>query len=302
MAPILFHFPDSASLAESIRKQTDWEYGAWEHHRFPDGESRLRILNSEQVKDRDAVILLSLDKPNQKIIPLLFLARLLRAEGAARVGLAVTYLAYMRQDKSFHPGEGISQRYFAGLLDSHFDWLVTLDPHLHRISSLTEIFTVPARHGSAAGAIGKWIHNNIEKPVIIGPDEESRQWAEQVAGPGNLEYLVLNKIRRGDKEVEILFPEGFEWQGRQPVLVDDIISTGRTMIETALQLEKHGARVPVCIGVHGLFTGDAREKFAEAGIERIITCDSVPDPTNAIDISSVMVRLIKEMLPGPNPG
>src|SRR5208282_2354296 len=128
--------------------------------------------------------------------------------------------------------------------------MITIDPHLHRRSSLAEIYSIPTKVAHAANHISAWIKSNIDKPVLIGPDAESEQWVADVANKAGAHFTVLKKIRHGDNDVEVSVPQVDEYKTYTPVLVDDIISTGRTMIETINHLKKAGMKAPVCIGVH----------------------------------------------------
>lgn len=207
---------------------------------------------------------------------------------AATITLVSPYLPYMRQDKVFHPGEGVSSVDFAKLLSDMFDEIVTVDPHLHRFHSLKELYPIPAITRSATEPIAAWIKTHVKKPFIIGPDSESEQWVKCVAQSCNAPYTFLNKTRLGDKQVEISIPENSYTESHTPVLVDDIISSGKTMIETILQLKKRGVRAPVCIGVHGIFAGNAYEELKNAGAAAIVTTNTVPHPSNQIDISGLL--------------
>ncbi len=130
---------------------------------------------------RRVALVCTLDRPDPKLLPLLFAARTASELGDASVGLVAPYLAYMRQDRRFHTGEAVSARLFASILSPQFDWLVTVDPHLHRIHSLAAIYEMATRVLHAAPAIARWIAREVENPVLIGPDGESVQWVSEVA-------------------------------------------------------------------------------------------------------------------------
>jgi len=107
--------------------------------------------------------------------------------------------------------------------------------------------------------------------------------------------VVLTKVRHGDRDVEVSVPDVDKWQGMTPVLVDDIISTARTMIETVGHLRAAGLAPPVCIGVHGLFAGTAYGDLQESGVARIVTSNTVPHETNAIDVSGLLATGLSEI-------
>jgi ribose-phosphate pyrophosphokinase len=294
MKPLILPLPGNVDRAESLAARLDAEVGKMTVRRFPDGETYLRI--DTPVDGRPVVLFGTLDRPDEKVPPLIFLAAAAKDQGAARVGLTVPYLAYMRQDRRFQPGEGISSVYFARLISGCVDWLVTVDPHLHRRRSLNEIFSIPTFVVHAAPLISEWIRANIESPLLIGPDAESAQWVSEVAKGADAPYLVLDKIRRGDREVEVSVPEVARWRNRTPVLVDDIIATARTLIEAIGHLLRAGLPPPICIGIHAIFADRAYDDLRKAGAARVATCNTVPHPSNAIDVTDLLAEGVREML------
>jgi hypothetical protein len=170
----------------------------------------------------------------------------------------------MRQDKRFHDGEAISARLFARFLEESFDWLVTADPHLHRNPELSALYRIPATRVITAPLVAVWIRDNVTDALLIGPDSESEQWVADIAQRANLPHQVLNKIRHGDRDVEVSLPDVVSARGRTPVIVDDIVSSGRTMIET-LGISSGWATGTVCIAIHAVFAGDAYEQLTAAG-------------------------------------
>lgn len=242
-------------LCDSLAKELESERGELTHHFFPDGESCIQIHS--EVKGKKVILVDSLDKVNQKIMPLILASETLRELGANDIILCSPYLAYMRQDKAFQPGQGISARYFAKLISTYFDGLITIDPHLHRIKNLKEVYTIPAKTLHAGEAIANWIKDNIKEPLLIGPDSESRQWVEAIAKTIEAPFMVLEKIRRGDKDVEIKVPNLKDYQQKQIILVDDIISSAGTMIEVVKAIHKSSNLSPLCIAVHALFSKES---------------------------------------------
>ena len=216
--------------------------------------------------------------------------------------LIAPYLAYMRQDKRFNPGEALTSASFARLLSGSLEGLLTVDPHLHRHHGLHEIYSIPARVVHAAPMLAEWIRSNVSNPVLVGPDSESEQWVADVAALAVCPYAVLAKIRRGDRAVEISVPDVERWRDHRPVLVDDIISTAHTMIETVHHLRTIEMQVPVCLGVHAVFAGDAVSELRATGVERIVTTDTIPHETNGIDISNLLIDGLGELLRGETAG
>ncbi len=239
--------PGNDAMAQALARILHADIGQVEIHAFPDGETYLRFLTD--LRDRAVVLVYTLDRPNEKILPLLFAAAAARELGVANIGLVAPYLAYMRQDRRFKPGEAVTSHETARLLSNGFDWLATVDPHLHRYGSLAEIYRIPTRVVHAAPLISRWIKAHVSDPLIIGPDSESEQWVSAVARDAGASFTVLEKVRRGDRDVEIFVKDLQNLDGRTPVLVDDIISSGRTMIGAVGLMMKRGAKTPVCVAM-----------------------------------------------------
>jgi ribose-phosphate pyrophosphokinase len=291
---VVISVPGSETSAERLRTRLGAEAGTATVRHFPDGEIYVRI--DSPVAGRDVVLVCGLDRPADKILPFLFLAATARDLGARRVGLAAPYLSFMRQDSRFHPGEGITSTYFAGLVSSAVDWLVTVDPHLHRWSSLAEIYKIPTEVVHAAPAIADWVKKHVASPVLLGPDAESEQWVAAVAERIDAPYQVLEKTRRGDRDVSVSPPDPARCNGHTPVLVDDIISTGRTMIETLRHLRGHGVREPICVGVHAVFADRAHDELLAEGAARVVTCNTIEHHSNRICIADALAAGVRARL------
>lgn len=282
MQPLVYALPGNEAFARGLAAAWPAEFGELAVHRFPDGESLVRL--DTDPRDRDVILACTLHDPDPKVLPLLLAAGSARELGARSVGLVAPYLAYMRQDRSFHAGEGRSAAHFGRLLSDHFDWLVTVDPHLHRYRSLGQICSMPTAAVPAAPLLARWIAVNVERPVLIGPDAESRQWVERIAATAGAPCVVLEKTRLGDRGVELRVPDLARWRGRTPVLADDIISSGGTMIETTRALRAQGLPPPVCVAIHAVFAQWAYWGLLEAGARHVVTTNTIPHVTNAIDV------------------
>src|SRR6185312_125634 len=286
MNVIYFSLPSNEELTKTLAQKSKAEVGKVEIRYFPDKETYIRVLSD--VKQKHVVLVCTLHQPDDKLLPLYFLSQTIKLLGATSVNLISPYLAYMRQDKVFNEGEGVTSTYFDKLISSFADSLITIDPHLHRRSSLNEIYTIPTKVAHAANHISAWIKKNISNPVLIGPDEESEQWVADVAKNADAYFTVLKKIRHGDNDVEVSVPHIEKYKTCTPVLVDDIISTGRTMIETINHLKQAGMKAPICIGVHAVFADNAYKNIQDAGAVRIVTCNTIPHLSNQIDISDLL--------------
>lgn len=293
MSTILFALPGNETMTAKLAADLGADIGTLELHRFPDEELHLRLATP--VAGKTAILVSTLDRPDAKFLPLAFAAATARELGAADLGLVAPYLAYMRQDIRFEPGDAVTAPIFASLLSRMADWLVTVDPHLHRVKNLERIYAIPTRALHAAPLISEWIAREVKDAVLIGPDEESVQWVSEVAKDAGMPYLVLDKIRHGDRDVEIHVPDVERFRSHTPVLVDDIISTGRTMTETLTHLARAGMRPAVCVGVHAVFAPGAYEGLKRAGVQRIVTANTIAHSTNAIDVSRLLVDGVRAL-------
>ncbi|MDV6235577.1 ribose-phosphate pyrophosphokinase [Leptospira ellisii] len=287
---ILFAFPENAGIADLVASRSKIRIGSAEFGTFPDGESKLRIVSD--LKGSEVHLICSLDRPDSKLLPLIFFCETARSLGAEKVHLIAPYLCYMRQDKVFREGEGISARIFADLISRYVDSLITVDPHLHRIADLSEIFRIPSKTLHSTALLADYIRERIDNPVLVGPDSESSQWVAEVARLCGSPFIVLEKNRKGDREVEISAPAVETLSGRTPVLIDDIVSSGRTLIETVKRLREAALPSPICLCVHGIFADDSYRDLLEAGVRSVVTSNTIGHPSNGIDVS----RLITENL------
>ncbi|WP_250657361.1 ribose-phosphate pyrophosphokinase [Alkalimarinus coralli] len=295
MKPILFTlFNGETSLNNKLVSSGQFESGEADTRRFPDGESYVRTITPCQ--GRNIVILANLHHPDNKLLPLLFLCQSLRDRQAKHITLIAPYLPYMRQDKRFRDGECITSTVFASIVSTAIDELITIDPHLHRYQSLSEIYNINTQALKADNTIANWIKQNISNPLIIGPDSESEQWAAATAEMIGCPHLVLLKERFGDRDVKVSTPNAEDLTDHTPVLVDDIISTGRTMIETADKLKAEGFKAPVCIGVHAVFSEQDYQALANSGVEKVVTCNTIQHQSNGIDLSKLIINALKPQL------
>ncbi len=293
---MLLALPESAALARRVSELATMPLGVVESRQFPDGETYLRI--DADCANKTVVLVCTLDRPDHKILPLLFLADAARAQGARRVGLVAPYLAYLRQDRQFRDGEAVTSRTFARLLSAYADWLVTIDPHLHRYQSLSDIYGIPSRVVHAAPALAEWIAAHVDRPVLVGPDAESAQWVTDVAKRVGAPSVVMQKTRRSDLVVEVAAPDMEAYRKHRPIVVDDVASSAQTMVETVKRLVAAGLRSPVCVAVHALFSDTAEQALLDAGAARIVTTTSVPHRTNMIDVVPLLVSAIRELADG----
>jgi len=287
---VLIAVPGSEDHARRVGARLELPVVIPEFRQFPDGELYVRI--DAELGDDVAIVG---NASSDNFLRVAFLAGTARDLGATRVGLVAPYLAYMRQDSRFKPGEGVTARYFARLVSSTVDWMVTVDPHLHRFESLTHVYTIPTMIARAAPAIAQWIAREVDHPVLVGPDAESAQWVSAVAERCGAPFMILEKTRRGDRDVSVSAPDG-AWNGHTPVVIDDIVSTGRTMIEATRQLRAAGSAAPMCIAIHAVFADALNETLIDAGARGIVTCNTIAHATNRICVADQLAAAVRECL------
>ena len=294
MTPLLFELSSAPGLCDQLAAGLAAEQGQLSRRQFPDGESYVRFVTP--VEGRAVILVCTLDRPDAKLAPLLFAAEAAREQGARSVGLVAPYLAYMRQDRQFHAGEAVTSRTFAATLSKHFNWLVTVDPHLHRYHDLAAIYSIPATAVAASAPIAEWVRANVDRPVIIGPDEESGQWVERIASLAGARWTVLRKVRIGDYSVDI-DGQGLEHLASgTPVLVDDIASSARTLIDAAELLRQHVRQSPVCVVVHPIFAGDSYLRLRDAGVSQVVSTNTIAHETTRIDIAWPRAKAVRRSI------
>ena len=292
---LLLGFPESGSVARRVAEAAGLPYAEIAVHRFPDGESQLTL------PDRLAshiVLYRSLDRPNDKLIELLMVCRTLRARGTRRLTLVGPYLCYMRQDVAFRQGEIVSQQVVGGWLAELFDSVITVDPHLHRVRRLDE--AVPAKQAislSAAPVFVEYLRTQTfsSEALLLGPDSESEQWVRHIAEAAGLPYVIAQKQRQGDRFVVIRLPEAVSFQGRTVILLDDMASTGRTLIAAAEQAESRGAMEVRVLVTHALFVNDSLEHLRQSPITHIGSSDSIPHETNVVSLTKLLADSLRSL-------
>jgi ribose-phosphate pyrophosphokinase len=291
---VCIYFPADATFGTRLAGELGIEHSALEVHRFPDGESRVRLATS--CAGMNVILVNGGRDPDATALPLCFAAHAARATGSSSIGLVAPYLPYMRQDCQFREGEAVSALAYSRFLSGCVDWLATVDPHLHRIRSLDAIFTIPALCVASMPAVAEWIGKNVLDPVIVGPDEESRQWVERVAQALAVPWTTLSKQRLGDRSVSVSLPDPAILCGRAPVLVDDIASSGRTLAEAARVLRRLGAPPVTCVVVHALLGPEAEPELRAAGVARLVSTNTLAHSTNGIDVIPIVARAVHGML------
>ena len=287
---LLLHFDDEADSAARIARAAGLATACITRHRFPDGELKLRL---PATLAPHVVLLRSLAQPNEKLVELLLAARTARTLGATQLTLVAPYLAYMRQDMAFTPGEAVSQRIVGRFLADLFDAVITVDPHLHRVTTLAEAVPVPRTMVlSGAPLLADLIAQRRPGALLVGPDEESAQWVAQAAARHGFEHAVCRKVRHGDRQVEIALPD-LPVRGRAVVLLDDVASSGHTLAAAARALLAAGAARVDAVVTHAVLAPQAGATLKAAGISEFWSTDTVPHESNALSVVPLIADALR---------
>jgi len=289
MKRVIVGCSNGVALGKGIARRLGLPFSQLLAQRFPDGELKLKF--SVDVKGKDVVLVQTLHPPNEQLLELVFALHTAKELGAKNVTLVVPYMAYLRQDKRFHPGECKSNSIAAGLL-SKADGIITIDPHLHRVKNLREIFHAPVRTLSANALLAQFIGKHYSNELIIGPDEESYQWAARIAEQVHAHAIVLKKKRYSSRRVSIKIRGDVDIKGKTVVIVDDIISSGHTMLETIKECKRIGAKKIVCITVHGIFAEGALKKIRRLGAT-VHATNTIRSPVADIDVTGLLADALR---------
>jgi ribose-phosphate pyrophosphokinase len=286
------YLPSSAADAKRLASKLGIAAYEITLHRFPDGEMRVAVGPATST----SIVYASLDRPNDKLIAVLFAAEVLRRQGSKRLVLLAPYFCYMRQDTAFHEGEAISQKAIGHLIVNTVDRVITVDAHLHRTSDIKAVFPgIDADNLSAIPVISSALRAERIDPatVVIGPDSEARQWVSRLAECLGLTYAVAQKVRHGDQSVELRFANPSLFAGRPALIIDDIVSSGGTLIACTKVLSAAGTTAIDAVVTHALFPPELTIAFANAGIHSIRSTHSVSHATNTFILDDLFTPALR---------
>ena len=273
----------SMPLAQALAKEMNVKLANVEIRKFPDQETYVRI--HDDIKDEE-VILVQNAYPDDKIVELFLLQDAIEENGAKRLVTVIPYYGYARQDKLFNPGEAISARGLAGHLELDCDMVMTIDIHTEEI---LEWFDIESKNITAMNEIGKYL---MDKGVelVISPDKGGIERAKTASIAANCDFDALEKKRIDSNTVEMK-PIQADVSGKTVAIVDDIISTGGTIMTAAKQLKARGAKTVLAACTHGLFVGDSFDRLR--GIcDGVISTDTLPNPAPFVSVAPEIARAL----------
>ena len=292
MTAAVFTLAETRNEAEALAAALGVPLFGLDLHRFPDGEIKLTLGGTAEV----ALVHLPLDRPNDKLVALALAAEALRRNGARRLVLVAPYLCYMRQDVAFTAFEAVSQRAIGRLIAGLVDRVVTVDAHLHRTRAIGLVFPgIEAENLSAMPVVAAALAADRLDPatVIVGPDVESEPLVAALAASLGLAHAVGRKTRHGDRAVEIAFADPAALSRRPALVIDDVVSSGGTLITVAEALRAAGAIRVEAFVTHALYPAEVAERFAAAGLTSIRSTTSVPHPSNAVSLVPLLAEALR---------
>lgn len=292
MTAAVFALAETRTEAEALAAALGVPVFGLDLHRFPDDEIGLTLGGSAEV----ALLHLPLDRPNDKLVALALASEALRRNGARRLVLVAPYLCYMRQDVAFTPLQAVSQKAIGRLIAGLVDRVVTVDAHLHRTRDIRLVFPgIEAENLSAMPVVAAALAADRLDPatVIVGPDVESEPLVAALAGRLGLAHAVGRKMRHGDRSVEIAFADPAALSRRPALVIDDVVSSGGTLVTVAEALRAAGATPVEAFVTHALFPPETAARFAAAGLTSIRSTTSVPHPSNAVSLVPLLAEALR---------
>lgn len=279
----------SEDLAKKISKKLKSKFIKCDLRVFPDGESKITL---EGIPKGQIIVVQSIYPPvDSNLVRALALVSQARKH-SSKVFVVIPYLGYARQDRAFLPGEIITMDLVAKMFKAAgASKIIVVD--IHSMIALDHL-QIPATNVSAVGELVNYFKKlKLKDPLIVSPDKGGIERAKNFAKSFGTDYIYLEKHRdRKTGEVTIKSTNHHEVKGRDLIIVDDMISTGGSIVKAAQYLKKQKCGKIYACCTHALLIGDAEIKIRKAGVAKIISTNSVPCKTNTVDISSIIAKAL----------
>ncbi|MHB8351981.1 MAG: ribose-phosphate diphosphokinase [Thermoplasmata archaeon] len=279
----------STSLAERISRELgNTPFAIPFLKRFPDGELYLRVGGRLEGED---VVLVQSTRTDESFLELLLLEDAVREAGCRRLFVVIPYFGYARQDRSFFPGEPVSSRVLARHVELAADAVVTVDLH----SPLTTAaFSKPVFEATGIPAIARLLRERTVD-LLVSPDRGGTERVKRMAQILNLPWMALEKKRIDSEHVELALPHElpFELASKNVVIVDDVISTGGTIVEAARLLTRQKVGTVAAACTHGLFLRDAFERI-KAVANYLYSTDTLDNPAEKVSVAPDIAQILRE--------
>ncbi|MBI4089155.1 MAG: ribose-phosphate pyrophosphokinase [Candidatus Levybacteria bacterium] len=271
----IFSGTSNKPLAEKITKELDTDLSPLEIHIFPDGEKRVRVL--EKVVDEDCVVIQSTSpEPDKNYMELFFIADALKRSGAKHIKAVIPYLGYQRQDHVFREGEAVSLEVIATLLKwEGIEEVISLDLHSIKIP---QIFKIKLNHLSALSLFAKEIEKIGKNTVLVSPDMGGIRRVKNLSEMlGGMPYCLIQKDR--DLATGKVTMNEIEGEVKEnAVIVDDMISTGETVVAASNLLKNKGAKEIFVFATHAVFSKDAPRILENSLLHKVYVTDTIDIP------------------------
>ena len=289
MSLLIATFPETKHIAHDVARSLKAKCTEIFVEDFPDSEFHLAL--KKDPKNKTVVIMGSLcNDPDNKLIESILAGGIAKDYGAKRVILMATYFPYLRQDRHFFKYDSFSSKHIMRLM-INFDHIITIDPHLHRIKKMSG-FSYKAQCISANKLIADYIKKRFKNNfTIVGPDEESAQWSRPIAKMLGQDVIVLKKTRFSSTRISVRQDEAHNYK-KNVIIIDDIISTGRTLVGALKLAKKQGAQHLVCIGIHGLLVKGADSLITKHA--ELITSNTIPNRYADITVAPIIVEALRK--------
>lgn len=284
---LIFGGTQSTGLAWSVAKHLKAENGKSEVKIFPDGEKYVR-LNSKIEGEECAVI--QTVRSNDDFVELLLMLDALRDFRAHQVHAIVPYLAYMRQDKRFNDGEALSAKTILKLIDEVSDNIMLFNCHFLNCPMEAVFHHIRFQNLCSMHKVVDYLGSKVSNPIFIAPDKGSIGFAKEGAQQLGCEFDHLKKTRLSGEDVEIEM-KNLDVKGHDVIILDDIISTGGTIVESA-KVIKHGHPKSINVGcIHGLFLKGI-EQF-KGTVDRLVSTDTVENPVSKVSVADIIAERLR---------
>jgi ribose-phosphate pyrophosphokinase len=279
----------SQKLAALIAKELDETLCPLETRKFPDGERYIRIGGK---LEQDAVVVQSTGYPqDQNLLELFLILKTLKNLDVENIKVVIPYFGYGRQEKRFKSGEAVSAQVVAELIEScGSSEIVSINLHE---DGLRKLFNIPAYNISAMPLIAEYIGENFKDPVIIAPDKGALGFATEIANILGCNSDHLEKTRLSPDKVETR-TKNLDVHGREAVIIDDIISTGGTIINASKILRQHGASKIVVSCVHPVLVEDALLRIFATGVDDVIATNTLQSDASTISVAPLIADFIRK--------
>ena len=279
----------SQKLAANIAREMDDILCPLETRKFPDGERYIRINGDV---DEGVVVVQSTGYPqDENLMELFLILKTIRRMGVKKIRTVIPYFGYGRQEKSFNHGEAISAEVVSHLIQqSGASEVYSINLHEESICNL---FNIPAYNLSAMPAIANFIGDNIDNPLILAPDNGAMSFANEISKILNCESDYLEKIRLSPDNVQTK-TKNLDVDGRDVVIIDDIISTGGTIVNACNILKELGANRIMVSCVHPVLVEDALLKIYTAGVDDVVGTDTLKSEISAVSVANLVADALKK--------